>query len=117
MLELRGAPALSAFRHARLLTVLRERVPEVEALSAHYVHFVDAHTNDRQTLEDASRERLAQLLDYGTHTSVEVPENAQRFWWCRAWVLSHPGRQKRLISPITAGYATLAASSAVSITG
>ncbi|MGO1888540.1 MAG: phosphoribosylformylglycinamidine synthase, partial [Halomonas sp.] len=79
MLELRGAPALSAFRHARLLTVLRERVPEVEALSAHYVHFVDVHTNDRQVLDDASRERLAQLLDYGTHASVEVSEHAQRF--------------------------------------
>ncbi|CAN0503727.1 unnamed protein product [Ectocarpus sp. 12 AP-2014] len=80
MLELRGAPALSAFRHARLLAVLRERVPKVEALSAHYVHFVDVHSNGgHQELDDASRERLAQLLDYGTHTSVEVPDHAQRF--------------------------------------
>lgn len=80
MLELRGAPALSAFRHTRLLAVLRERVPEVEALSAHYVHFVDVHANDRrEELDEASRERLAQLLDYGTHTSVEVPDHAQRF--------------------------------------
>ncbi|HDZ45919.1 hypothetical protein LCGC14_0167810 [marine sediment metagenome] len=80
MLELRGAPALSAFRHARLLAVLRERVPEVEALSAHYVHFVDVHANDHhEQLDDASLERLAQLLDYGTHTSMEVPDHAQRF--------------------------------------
>ncbi|TVP50739.1 MAG: phosphoribosylformylglycinamidine synthase [Halomonas sp.] len=80
MLELRGAPALSAFRHARLLTVLRERVPEVEALSAHYVHFVDVSSRERRDeLDDASHERLAQLLDYGTHTSLEVPDNAQRF--------------------------------------
>ncbi|CAN0548584.1 unnamed protein product, partial [Ectocarpus sp. 8 AP-2014] len=58
----------------------RERVPKVEALSAHYVHFVDVHSNGgHQELDDASRERLAQLLDYGTHTSVEVPDHAQRF--------------------------------------
>ncbi len=75
MLELRGAPALSAFRHTRLLTVLREHVPEVEALSAHYVHFID----HREELSDASRERLAQLLDYGTAPQGEVPEDARRF--------------------------------------
>ena len=75
MLELRGAPALSAFRHTRLLTVLRERVPEVEALSAHYVHFID----HREELSDASGERLTQLLDYGTASQVEAPVNAKRF--------------------------------------
>lgn len=75
MLELRGAPALSAFRHTRLLTVLRERVPEVEALSAHYVHFIDHHAE----LSDASLERLTQLLDYGTHTSTEAPTQSERF--------------------------------------
>ncbi|ASK20604.1 phosphoribosylformylglycinamidine synthase [Halomonas sp. N3-2A] len=75
MLELRGAPALSAFRHERLLTVLRERVPEVEALSAHYVHFID----HRETLDDAAQECLAKLLDYGSHASQDIPENAQRF--------------------------------------
>ncbi|MGV2932659.1 phosphoribosylformylglycinamidine synthase [Vreelandella venusta] len=74
MLELRGAPALSAFRHERLLTVLRERVPEVEALSAHYVHFID----HRETLDDAAQECLAKLLDYGSHASQDIPDNAQR---------------------------------------
>ncbi|MGO2148600.1 MULTISPECIES: phosphoribosylformylglycinamidine synthase [Halomonas] len=75
MLELRGAPALSTFRHTRLLTVLRERVPEVEALSAHYVHLID----HREELSDASLERLAQLLDYGIPTHAEIPADAQRF--------------------------------------
>ncbi|MDW0361639.1 phosphoribosylformylglycinamidine synthase [Halomonas venusta] len=75
MLELRGAPALSAFRHERLLTVLRERVPEVEALSAHYVHFID----HRETLDDAAQECLAKLLDYGSHASQDIPDHAQRF--------------------------------------
>ncbi|MBZ5486001.1 phosphoribosylformylglycinamidine synthase [Halomonas aquamarina] len=75
MLELRGAPALSAFRHTRLLTVLRERVPEVEALSAHYVHFID----HREELSDASRERLAQLLDYGTALQDAELDDGRRF--------------------------------------
>ncbi|MCC5902823.1 MAG: phosphoribosylformylglycinamidine synthase [Halomonas sp.] len=75
MLELRGAPALSAFRHERLLTVLRERVPEVEALSANYVHFIDHHDE----LDNAALERLAQLLDYGSQTSQATPDNSQRF--------------------------------------
>ena len=81
MLELRGAPALSAFRYARLLTVLRERVPEVEALSAHYVHFIDLNAhNHSKTLDDTAHARLVQLLDYvPAHASVEVPKNAQRF--------------------------------------
>ncbi|NGO88379.1 MAG: phosphoribosylformylglycinamidine synthase [Halomonas sp.] len=75
MLELRGAPALSAFRHERLLTVLRECVPEVEALSAHYVHFIDHH----EELDTASQERLARLLDYGSQAAQEPLAQAQRF--------------------------------------
>jgi phosphoribosylformylglycinamidine synthase len=86
MLELRGAPALSAFRYARLLETLRERVPEVEAFTAEYVHFVDHH----EELTESARERLVQLLDYaksysnddakndGTH-SREPLNGAQRF--------------------------------------
>ncbi|MCG6657601.1 phosphoribosylformylglycinamidine synthase [Halomonas campisalis] len=61
MLELRGAPALSAFRHAKLLATLRARVPEIESLQADYVHFVD-HDGE---LSDQARNLLAQLLDYG----------------------------------------------------
>ncbi|MGO1625704.1 MAG: phosphoribosylformylglycinamidine synthase, partial [Halomonadaceae bacterium] len=82
MLELRGAPALSAFRHARLLEVLRERVGEVETLTADYVHFIDVHVNDQhEALAPADRERLEELLDYGDRTAerIEVPAGAQRF--------------------------------------
>ncbi|MCG7591132.1 MULTISPECIES: phosphoribosylformylglycinamidine synthase [Halomonadaceae] len=75
MLELRGAPALSAFRHERLLTVLRDRVPEVEALSAHYVHFIDHHDE----LDQAAQERLAELLAYGSRERQATPDDAQRF--------------------------------------
>ncbi|PRY71746.1 phosphoribosylformylglycinamidine synthase [Halomonas ventosae] len=61
MLELRGAPALSAFRHAKLLDALRASVPEVESLHADHVHFVD-YDGD---LGDDERRLLEQLLDYG----------------------------------------------------
>ncbi|MGY6564379.1 MAG: phosphoribosylformylglycinamidine synthase [Halomonadaceae bacterium] len=61
MLELRGAPALSAFRHDKLLAALRARVPEVESLHASYVHFVDIDGE----LSDDERSLLGQLLDYG----------------------------------------------------
>ncbi|MDI5891529.1 phosphoribosylformylglycinamidine synthase [Halomonas rhizosphaerae] len=70
MLELRGAPALSAFRHAKLLDALRASVPEVESLHADHVHFVD-HDGD---LGDDERRLLEQLLDYGPERQEEGPE-------------------------------------------
>ncbi len=79
MLELRGSPALSAFRHGRLLALLQAQAPEVEALSADYVHLVDHRTE----LSAASAERLEQLLDYG-HSQASADnqtlgKGAQRF--------------------------------------
>ncbi|WP_163575232.1 phosphoribosylformylglycinamidine synthase [Halomonas faecis] len=74
MLELRGAPALSAFRHAKLLAALRARVPEVESLHAEYVHFVD---HDGELSADARR-LLDQLLDYGAHPSHSASEARPR---------------------------------------
>ncbi|SDF83196.1 phosphoribosylformylglycinamidine synthase [Onishia taeanensis] len=61
MLELRGAPALSDFRHAKLMAALRTQVPEVASLTADYVHFID-HDGDLSCEETATLERL---LDYG----------------------------------------------------
>ncbi|WP_027351667.1 phosphoribosylformylglycinamidine synthase [Halotalea alkalilenta] len=58
MLELRGASALSAFRHAKLLDRLRQAAPDIEALFAHYIYFVDLHGE----LDALSRARLAELL-------------------------------------------------------
>ncbi|MBB3190649.1 phosphoribosylformylglycinamidine synthase [Halomonas cerina] len=75
MLELRGAPALSAFRHAKLLAALRESVPEVEALYAEHVHFVD-HEAD---LDDDEQRRLTQLLDYGPVREEEGRPEGQLF--------------------------------------
>ena len=74
MLELRGAPALSAFRHDKLLAALRARIPEVESLHADYVHFVD-HAD---TLADDELNLLNQLLDYGVkRESGAVGEQAE----------------------------------------
>jgi phosphoribosylformylglycinamidine synthase len=67
MLELRGAPALSAFRHDKLLAALRARVPEVESLHADYVHFVDHDTE----FSDDERDLLGQLLDYGIRSESD----------------------------------------------
>ncbi|QOR37782.1 phosphoribosylformylglycinamidine synthase [Billgrantia diversa] len=72
MLELRGAPALSAFRHDKLLAALRARVPEVESLRAAYVHFVD-HSGE---FSDEERNLLGQLLDYGIRSGSDEPQSA-----------------------------------------
>ncbi|WP_227369172.1 phosphoribosylformylglycinamidine synthase [Halomonas sp. M20] len=62
MLELRGARAFSAFRHAKLLAALRDRVPEVDSFDADYAHFID-HAGE---LTAEARNMLESLLDYGT---------------------------------------------------
>src|SRR5690554_3326713 len=73
MLELRGAPALSAFRHAKLLAALREAAADVESLAAQYVHFVD-HDGE---LSAEEREVLEQLLDYGSQVQGSDAEGAR----------------------------------------
>ncbi|SHK46260.1 phosphoribosylformylglycinamidine synthase [Halomonas caseinilytica] len=96
MLELRGAPALSAFRHAKLLDALRSVVPDVEALEADYVHFVD-HDGE---LADGDRRLLEQLLDDGStreaspgsrgHLFLVVPRiGTQSPWSSKATDIAH----------------------------
>ncbi|MFY0989633.1 phosphoribosylformylglycinamidine synthase [Halomonas sp. C05BenzN] len=77
MLELRGAPALSAFRHAKLLAALRDTVADVESLHAEYVHFVD---HDGELAGD-DMTVLERLLDYGTRDEGERtgPTDGQLF--------------------------------------
>ncbi|RKI09613.1 phosphoribosylformylglycinamidine synthase [Corallococcus sp. AB030] len=65
MLTLRGAPALSEFRLAKLLVRCRERVPSVATLYSEFVHFAD--TSAALTQDEA--ERLGRLLEYGPHTA------------------------------------------------
>jgi phosphoribosylformylglycinamidine synthase len=61
MLQLPGAPALSAFRIAKLVARLTLLEPAVQALDARFIHFVDT----TRPLELAERQILQQLLTYG----------------------------------------------------
>ncbi|MBB3141023.1 phosphoribosylformylglycinamidine synthase [Halomonas organivorans] len=75
MLELRGAPALSAFRHAKLLEALHAVAPQVEALGADYVHFVD-HEGE---LGGEDLRLLERLLDYGPAHDTGAQDDGRLF--------------------------------------
>ncbi|MCE9666525.1 phosphoribosylformylglycinamidine synthase [Myxococcus stipitatus] len=63
---LRGAPALSEFRLAKLLARCREQVSSVSSVYAEFVHFLDASaplSGDEQT-------KLDRLLEYGPREAV-----------------------------------------------
>ncbi|MDF0730427.1 phosphoribosylformylglycinamidine synthase [Pseudomonas entomophila] len=69
MLILRGAPALSAFRHGKLLEQLSQKVPAVSGLYAEFAHFADVDgelTADQQQV-------LGRLLKYGPSVPVQEP--------------------------------------------
>src|SRR5665213_2077951 len=61
MLELQGRAALSDFRIAKLLIQLQALEPQVQALRARFVHFVDVSA----PLAPADQALLTQLLTYG----------------------------------------------------
>src|SRR5215470_1022558 len=61
MLQLPGAPALSAFRIAKLVARLSTLEPAVQGLAARFIHFVDT----ARPLEAAELQILQQLLTYG----------------------------------------------------
>src|SRR5690606_42021187 len=60
MLILRGAPALSAFRHGKLLSQLTAKVPAVTGLYAEFAHFAEVSG----TLGADEEQVLARLLKY-----------------------------------------------------
>jgi len=70
MLVLRGAAALSSFRHAKLLSSIRSRCPSVTGLYAEYTHFVDL----RRDLTAAESRVLDRILCYGPMTSSETAD-------------------------------------------
>ena len=61
MLQIPGAPALSAFRITKLLSRLQALESSVTALESRFDHFVDLE----RPLETAEREVLERLLTYG----------------------------------------------------
>ncbi|WP_226503173.1 phosphoribosylformylglycinamidine synthase [Pseudomonas sp. MWU16-30317] len=69
MLILRGAPALSAFRHGKLLEQLSQKVPAVTGLYAEFAHFAEV-TGE---LTDEQQHVLARLLKYGPSVPVQEP--------------------------------------------
>ena len=70
MLTLRGGPALSAFRLGRLLRALRAHNPDVGAVWADHVHFVDL----AEPLAPEAHAHLSALLRYGVEP--EAPARA-----------------------------------------
>lgn len=62
MLELRGAPALSSFRSARLLPQVQSVVPGVTDIYAEFMHFVDV----AEPLSESDEQVLDRLLEYGS---------------------------------------------------
>ncbi|WP_447593421.1 phosphoribosylformylglycinamidine synthase [Aquipseudomonas campi] len=69
MLILRGAPALSAFRHGKLLEQLTAKVPAVTGLYAEFAHFADV----TGVLSTDEEHVLARLLKYGPSVPVQEP--------------------------------------------
>ncbi|BAP80742.1 phosphoribosylformylglycinamidine synthase [Pseudomonas sp. MT-1] len=69
MLILRGAPALSAFRHGKLLAQLTDKVPAVSGLYAEFAHFAEVSG----TLGADEQQVLARLLKYGPSVPVQEP--------------------------------------------
>ncbi|MEK1906807.1 MAG: phosphoribosylformylglycinamidine synthase, partial [Pseudomonas sp.] len=69
MLILRGAPALSAFRHGKLLKQLTAKVPAVTGLYAEFAHFADVIG----VLSADEEQVLARLLKYGPSVPVQEP--------------------------------------------
>jgi phosphoribosylformylglycinamidine synthase len=69
MLILRGAPALSAFRHGKLLEQLTSKVPAVTGLYAEFAHFAEVSG----VLSADEGQVLARLLKYGPSVPVQEP--------------------------------------------
>ncbi|TWI58731.1 phosphoribosylformylglycinamidine synthase [Pseudomonas duriflava] len=69
MLILRGAPALSSFRHGKLLDQLTRKVAGVTGLYAEFAHFAEVVG----TLTDDEERVLERLLKYGPSVPVQEP--------------------------------------------
>ncbi|MGB0206160.1 MAG: phosphoribosylformylglycinamidine synthase [Neptuniibacter sp.] len=70
MLALRGAPALSAFRHEKLLSVLQSKNPAITGLYAEFMHFSDL----AQALSEDQQQVLERILRYGPKAEVQEPK-------------------------------------------
>lgn len=65
-----GASALSTFKAGKLLTSLQQSIPEVRAIAARYVHFLECGAD----FDAAGSQQLDSLLAYGAEpTSLDQP--------------------------------------------
>jgi hypothetical protein len=94
MLILRGTPALSAFRHGKLLEQLSQKVSAVSGLYAEFAHFAEVDGE----LSGEEQHVLARLLKYGP--SVPVQEPSGRLFL----VMPRFGTISPAILPITAAW-------------
>ena len=70
MLQLTGAPALSAFRLAKLLARLSALQPAVDGVDARFIHFIDLE----RALQAAELAILERLLTYGPRIEAALRE-------------------------------------------
>ncbi|WP_136680164.1 phosphoribosylformylglycinamidine synthase [Neptunomonas sp. XY-337] len=69
MLVMRGAPALSAFRHDKLLAALQSEIPEITSVYGEFYHFADLN----EALTEAEHNVLSTILVYGPKAEVQDP--------------------------------------------
>ncbi|WP_434380560.1 phosphoribosylformylglycinamidine synthase [Melittangium boletus] len=72
MLTLRGAPALSEFRLAKLLARCRELEPSVASVYAEFIHFLDLETD----LAPTEHALVESLLEYGPRLARQAPRGS-----------------------------------------
>src|SRR5258708_5767061 len=74
MIEIVGAPAFTSARLEKRLGIIQQRNPGVRALTAAFVHFVDADGD----LDAGARGVLERLLRYGPRASQAAPLAGRR---------------------------------------
>lgn len=73
MLMIPGAPALSAFRIAKLLTRLQELEPRITGLESRFIHFADLE----RSLAASEHEVLERLLTYGPRVDSAAEQSGE----------------------------------------
>lgn len=111
MLILRGAPALSAFRHGKLLEQLTQKVPAVSGLYAEFAHFAEV----TGVLTGDEEQVLARLLKYGPSVPVQEP-SGRLFLVVPRSAPFRPGPARPPTSPATAAWRRSSAWNAASPT-
>jgi phosphoribosylformylglycinamidine synthase len=77
MLVVRGAPALSDFRVAKLISQLSQDTIIATAIHTEYVHLVELHANETLTEDEFSK--LEKLLQYGPSSTIDKSDGITLF--------------------------------------